>query len=172
MTDTAPTPIDVAAEGVTLTVGGTDANGKPSLVGVVSPAMAIADPNGVFAFTPAADGLSATLVPNPGVEGEATVTVSAIGATGPLTASYVVQVPVGPATALTIASAPIVAAPVAPELFTFSGAPATVDVTAWPKATVETDTGQALYTWAGAPPAPVSAEWVAYTGPTQPVPAA
>jgi hypothetical protein len=58
------------------------------------------------------------------------------------------------------------------ELFTFTGDPATVDLAAWPKADVETAAGEQLYTWAGPPPAPVSAEWVAYSGPTLAVPPA
>lgn len=62
--------------------------------------------------------------------------------------------------------------PPAPEFFTFSGDPTTVDATSWPKADVGTDTGATLYTWAGTGPAPVSAEWVLYTGTTAPAPVA
>lgn len=110
MSDTAtPVPVvyDIPAEGVTLTVGGTDPAGKPSLAGVAGNSMGIDDPGAVFAFVPAPDGLSATLIPNPGVEGEATVTATAIGANGQLSASYVARVPVGNAVALDITGAPI-----------------------------------------------------------------
>lgn len=118
MTDTAtappvPTVYDIPAEGVNLKVSGTDAALKPSLAGVGGTSMGIDDPSGVFAFTPAADGLSATLIPNPGVEGQATVTATAIGANGPLSAVYLAQVPVGPAVELAITADPIVAAPAA-----------------------------------------------------------
>lgn len=68
----------------------------------------------------------------------------------------------------TPAAVPAPPAAVTPELFTFSGDPTTVDAAAWPKAGVVTDTGQTLYTWAGPPPAPVDAQWVLYTGTTQP----
>jgi hypothetical protein len=115
MSDTttpAPTVYDVPAEGLNLTVSGNDAAGKPSLDGVAGNSMGIDDPGAVFAFTPAPDGLSATLVPNAGAEGEATVTATAIGANGPLSASYVARVPVGPAVSLTITGEPVV--PVAP----------------------------------------------------------
>ena len=68
-----PVPAQVPPLGVDLVFKGTDANGLASTAGLTAPTFTIDDPSGVFAFTPAADGLSATLVPNPGVEGQATV---------------------------------------------------------------------------------------------------
>ena len=67
---------------------------------------------------------------------------------------------------------PPVPVPSVPEVFTFSGDPTTVDLATWPKATVTGAAGEVLYTWAGAPPAPVDAQWVQYTGVTQPAPVA
>lgn len=175
-TPAAPAPVEVGPEGVQLDVVGTDANEQVSTVGINSPSLRIDDPNGAFTFTSAADMLSATAVPT-GKAGSATVSFGGSGTEGPLSASWVGDVPPGPVTSVTIVSTPIVAPPApepapAAELFTFSGDPATIDATQWPVATVETDTGLPLYSWAGTGDAPVGTDWAVWTGATQPVPPA
>jgi hypothetical protein len=60
-----------------------------------------------------------------------------------------------------------------PELLTFSGDPATVDLSIWPRADVNVPDGQALYGFSGPTlPSPLPDGWALYTGPTEPVPAA
>jgi hypothetical protein len=74
-----PTPNEIPVpNGVSLTVSGKDSNGLSVLAGLTSESLTISDPGAVFAFTPAADNRSATLVPSsPLVAGVASITYAA-----------------------------------------------------------------------------------------------
>ena len=101
-------PNEVPTLGDKLTVEGKDANGNSSLIGLTAPAWSIADTGNVFAFVAAADGSSATIIPNSGVVGTAVVTYTTTDSTGAtLTATWDAEVLPGPAVSVSISATPI-----------------------------------------------------------------
>lgn len=119
MTDVPPTPGPVPNEipplGVLITAAPLDANGVATTQGVNSPSFVLNDVSVVFTLTPSSDGLSATLVPNAGIEGSATVTWNAADPNGnplldPSTGAapvYLAAVSPGNAVSATLSATPI-----------------------------------------------------------------